>query len=460
MRRRTDTLFNILTVVSDGAMAYLAFFVAYQVYLRLRPGSPPFQSYISMAVVHAVTLVLVFFFARLYHRARSVSQFDQITSLLGASSIGIVMTVAFTQLLLPSIDYSRWVIVLVWLATLLLVTLARLFLGAFQAFLRSRGIGAWRILIVGAGDTGRLVADRILKSPNLGYQLVGFIEDRPNRTGRPDVPLLGGLDDLEAVIVQRRVDEVIIAQLEATHDQLLDIIARCHSGKVSIKVFPDVFQIMASEVTIGHLDGLPLLTVRDVALQGWKRTLKRGVDIAFSLLLLIVLSPILLFIALLIKLDSRGPVFYTQERIGLDGRPFPVIKFRTMLHTPDSDKPGWTVANDPRRTRLGSFLRRTSLDELPQFMNVLIGDMSVVGPRPEQPAYVEMFRRQFPRYMERHREKAGITGWAQVNGLRGDTSIAERTKYDLWYIENWSLWLDFKIMLKTLPVFFRDRSAY
>ena len=460
MRRRTDTLFNILTVVSDGAMAYLAFFLAYQVYLRFRPGSPPFQSYISMAAVHTVTLVLVFFFARLYHRGRNVSQFDQVTSLLGASSIGIVMTVAFTQLLLPSMDYSRWVIVLVWLATLLMVTTARLFLGAFQAFLRARGVGAWRILIVGAGDTGRLVADRILKSPNLGYQLVGFIEDRPNRSGRPDVPLLGGLDDLEKVIVQRRVDEVIIAQLEATHDQLLDIIARCHSGKISIKVFPDVFQIMASEVTIGHLDGLPLLTVRDVALQGWKRTLKRGVDIAFSLLLLIFLSPLLLFIALLIKLDSRGPVFYTQERIGLDGRPFPVIKFRTMLHTPDSDKPGWTVPNDPRRTRLGTLLRRTSLDELPQFMNVLIGDMSVVGPRPEQPAYVEMFRRQFPRYMERHREKAGITGWAQVNGLRGDTSIAERTKYDLWYIENWSLWLDFKIMLKTIPVFFRDRSAY
>ena len=460
MRRRTDTLFNILTVVFDGGVAYLAFFLAYQVYLRFRPGSPAFQNYIPMAGVHAVTLVLVFFFARLYHRTRSQSQFDEVTKLLGAASMGIVMTVAFTQLLLPSIDYSRWVIVLVWLMTIILVTAARLFLGAFQGFLRARGIGAWRILIVGAGDTGRLVADRILKSPNLGYQLVGFIEDRPNRTGRPDVPLLGGLDDLEKVINQRRVDEVIIAQLEATHDQLLDIIARCHSGKVSIKVFPDVFQIMASEVTIGHLDGLPLLTVRDVALQGWKRTLKRGVDIAFSLLLLIFLSPLLLFIALLIKLDSRGPVFYTQERIGLDGRPFPVIKFRTMLHTPDSDKPGWTVANDPRRTRLGTLLRRTSLDELPQFMNVLIGDMSVVGPRPEQPAYVEMFRRQFPRYMERHREKAGITGWAQVNGLRGDTSIAERTKYDLWYIENWSLWLDFKIMLKTLPVFFRDRSAY
>ena len=460
MRRRTDTFFNLLTVVSDGGMAYLAFFLAYQVYLRFRPGSPAFQNYIPMAVVHAVTLVLVFFFARLYHRTRNLSQLDAVTSLLGASSIGIVMTVAFTQLLIPGIDYSRWVIVLVWLMTITLVTAARLFLGTLQGFLRARGIGAWRILIVGAGDTGRLVADRILKSPNLGYQLVGFIEDRPNRTGRPDVPLLGGLDDLEAVIVQRRVDEVIIAQLEATHDQLLDIIARCHSGKVSIKVFPDVFQIMASEVTIGHLDGLPLLTVRDVALQGWKRTLKRGVDVAFSLLLLIFLSPILLFIALLIKLDSRGPVFYTQERIGLDGRPFPVIKFRTMLHTADSDKPGWTVANDPRRTRLGTLLRKTSLDELPQFMNVLIGDMSVVGPRPEQPAYVEMFRRQFPRYMERHREKAGITGWAQVNGLRGDTSIAERTKYDLWYIENWSLWLDFKIMLKTIPVFFRDRSAY
>ncbi len=460
MRRRTDSLFSFLIMLMDAGMAWLAFFVAYAVYLRFRPASPPFANYAAMAAIHAAALVVVFFFAKLYHQARSLSRLDEATSIIGSSSIGIVMTVAFTTLLLPWLDYSRWIIVLTWLMTIVLVIAGRLVLGGVQSFLRARRIGAWRILIVGAGNTGQLVADRILRSPRLGYQFVGFVEDRPNRLNQPGVKILGPTDHLEDLIAREKVDEVIIALPDASDDELLDIIARCHGGKASIKVFPDVFQIMASEVTIGHLDGLPLLTVRDVALQGWKRTLKRGVDLILSLIALILLSPIMLLVALLIKIDSRGPVFYTQERMGLDAIPFPMVKFRSMQHSPEAEKPGWTIPDDPRRTRLGSFLRRTSLDELPQLINVLIGEMSIVGPRPEQPAYVEHFRRQIPRYMERHREKAGCTGWAVINGLRGDTSIEERTKYDLYYIENWSLWLDFKIMLKTIPLFFRDPKAY
>ncbi len=460
MTRRNETLANVLTALLDAAMAWLAFFLAYQAYLRFRPGSPPFQNYMPMAALNAVTIVVVFFFARLYHQSRSQSTLDEVTRIIGAGSIGVVLTVAFTTLLFPGLDYSRWIIVLTWLLTLLLLSVERMALAGLGSYLHRQRIGVDRLLIVGAGDSGRVVADRVLRSPELGYQLVGFVEDRADRTGRPDVPILGGTDDLERIIEREGIDEIIIALPNATHEEMLDIIARCHTGRTSIKVFPDVFQIMASEVSIGHLDGLPLVTVRDSALQGWKRTLKRGVDLTFSTFLLVILSPLMLLLAALIKLDSRGPAFYTQERIGLDGRTFPVIKFRTMVHTSGSDQPGWTVAHDPRRTRMGRLLRRTSLDELPQFINVLLGDMSIVGPRPEQPTFVEQFRRQFPRYMERHREKAGITGWAQVNGLRGDTSIAERTKYDIYYIENWSIWLDFKIMLKTVPLFFRDRAAY
>ncbi len=247
---------------------------------------------------------------------------------------------------------------------------------------------------------------------------------------------------------------------EASHQEILTVISRCEREKVSIKVFPDVFQIMASEVSIGDLGGLPLLTVRDIALRGWKLTLKRAVDLIGSAVGLVVLSPLLMLVAFLIKLDSPGPVFYAQERMGLDAKSFWTLKFRSMLKDAEAETgPVWATKDDPRRTKIGAFIRRFSIDELPQLINVLLGEMSLVGPRPERPVFVEQFRQSIPRYMDRHREKAGITGWAQVNGLRGDTSIAERTKYDLWYTENWSLLLDFKIILRTLIRVFTEYNA-
>jgi exopolysaccharide biosynthesis polyprenyl glycosylphosphotransferase len=217
---------------------------------------------------------------------------------------------------------------------------------------------------------------------------------------------------------------------------------------------------MAGQVTIGDLGGLPLLTVRDIALRGWRLIAKRTLDLVGSFFALVVLSPLIMLMALLVKIDSHGPAFYAQERMGLNGRPFMMLKFRSMRTDAEADGPGWTVENDPRRTRLGGVLRKLNIDEFPQFINVLIGDMSLVGPRPERPVWVEQYRRSIPRYMDRHWEKGGLTGWAQVNGLRGDTSIPERIKYDLWYIENWSLLLDIKIIIRTAFNFFRSPNAY
>ena len=282
-------------------------------------------------------------------------------------------------------------------------------------------------------------------------------------TGPPMVlglPVLGKPADLPRIIEEREVDEVIICLPEASHDELMHIISWCERERVGIRTYPDVFQIMAQEVSISDLAGMPLLTMRDVALRGWHLALKRTVDVVISGVGLVLLSPLLMLTALLIKLESPGPVFYVQERMGLDAKPFQMIKFRSMRADAERSGPGWTTADDPRRTRLGTFIRRFSVDELPQLINVLVGDMSLVGPRPERPVYVEQFRQSIPRYMDRHREKAGITGWAQINGLRGDTSIAERTKYDLWYIENWSLALDFRIIMRTMLKVFSDRSAY
>jgi len=306
-----------------------------------------------------------------------------------------------------------------------------------------------------------MILNIIRNSPRLGYEVVGFIDNDPNLKEVDGVPVLGDINVLAQAIRDTRTDEVIIALPHAPHQEVLDIVYRCDGLKVDIKVFPDLFQIMASEVSIGDLNGLPLMSIRDVALRGWRLAVKRAVDLVFSAAALVFLSPFMLLTALLIKLDSEGPVFYVQDRVGLDGKVFPCIKFRTMRVDAEAESgPVWATKDDPRRTRLGAFLRRFSIDELPQFINVLLGQMSIVGPRPERPVFVEQFKTLVPRYMERHREKAGITGWAQVNGYRGDTSIEERTRYDLWYVENWSLLLDFKIMFKTIWAVLKGDNAY
>jgi exopolysaccharide biosynthesis polyprenyl glycosylphosphotransferase len=259
-----------------------------------------------------------------------------------------------------------------------------------------------------------------------------------------------------------QIQQVIIALPDAQRTELVDLITLCQRGSVDVKVYPDMFSYMAGNMNLEELGGTPLLTVRDIALRGWKLSLKRALDMFGAFCGLIVLSPFMLLTALIIRLESKGAVFYSQERMGLDGRPFPMIKFRSMREDAEAQGPGWTTENDPRVTRIGKFMRSTNWDEIPQLINVLVGQMSLVGPRPERPIYVQEFRQHIPRYMERHREKAGMTGWAQVNGLRGDTSIAERTAYDLWYVENWSLWLDIKIIIRTVfqTIMRRDKNAY
>jgi Undecaprenyl-phosphate glucose phosphotransferase len=376
----------------------------------------------------------------------------------------MLLTVALLGLGLRNFDPHRRFILYAWAINIGLLTLLRGIHAQIQWSAQARGFGDDRVLIIGAGEVGQMLLQKIRQNRKLGYQVVGIVDNGRaiNVQHFLDTPVMGVIADIPWIIERHAIDEVIIGLPESSHQELVGIISLCEREKVGIRVFPDVFQIMASEVGIGDLGGLPLLTIRDVALRGWKLTLKRGIDLVFSLVGLILLSPFMLLMALMIKLESPGPVFYVQERMGLDARPFRILKFRSMRLDAEAGGPGWTVEDDPRRTKLGAFLRRFNIDELPQLVNVLIGEMSMVGPRPERPVYVEQFRQIIPRYMDRHREKAGLTGWAQVNGLRGDTSIAERTKYDLWYIENWSLGLDIKIVLRTIVQWMmgKDENAY
>jgi len=459
MKRRAAILFTLVLALSDAEMIALAFYLAY--WLRRSVAVPPpvniapFRDYLAMMGLQVATMLVVCFFSRLYDFKRSMSRLDEFYRLFAAISIGMIATIAFTTLLFKNstleLDFPRVMVVYAWLLTVVLVTTSRSLLAFVRNALRKRGLWAVRLLIVGTDDVGRMILQKIRQMPRLGYVVVGFVDGdaEPNQEIM-GVPVLGGVDNLPELIRDHEVEEVIIGRPELSHQELLTIISRCERGQVGIKIFPDLFQIIATELSIGDLGGLPLLTVRDIALRGWKLTLKRAVDLVGSTVAMVILSPFLALVALAIKLDSPGPVFYAQERMGLDARPFWCLKFRSMRTDAEKNGPGWTTEKDPRVTRLGTFIRRFSVDELPQLINVVLGDMSLVGPRPERPVYVQQFRRSIPRYMDRHREKSGLTGWAQVNGLRGDTSIAERTKYDLWYIENWSLWLDFKIMLRTI----------
>jgi exopolysaccharide biosynthesis polyprenyl glycosylphosphotransferase len=460
LQQHYRTLVTALLVVVDAVSILLAMYLAFKLRAWLPIPEPArinqrFLIFLPVVAVQIGCVILCFFFARMYHRRRTRYSSDELTAIFSAASIGTLLSIAVTTLAFRSdsvlSNFPRVSLVYAWLLTVLFVIVARGLQARVQRLLQMRGFGRTRVAVIGAGEPAATVIQRIQQTPRLGYDIVGIVSTAPDGARAwPEVRSLGGVDDIGDVIERERVDEVIIAVPEASSEELLRVISKCDRSSIGIKVVPDMFQIMAGQMSIGELSGLPLLNMRDVALRGWKLTLKRGIDIIGSALGLVLGAPFFFIMAALVKLDSPGPALFSQERMGIDGARFHVIKFRTMRIDAEKSGPQWTTKNDPRRTRLGAFLRRTNIDELPQLINVLLGDMSLVGPRPEQPFYVEQFRASIPRYMERHREKSGLTGWAQVNGLRGDTSIEERTKYDLWYIENWSVWLDIKIILLTV----------
>jgi Undecaprenyl-phosphate glucose phosphotransferase len=402
-----------------------------------------------------LVFMVAFFGTGLYALRRGVSRIDEAFKIVVAISLGLIgsMVVGY---LLPTVTGNRvpftpLVLVLCWAAAVGATIFLRLLYRTALHMARRRGFDTRRVVIVGAREPGQVIADTITRAPELGYRVQGFLSDSvPVGTVVHEIPVLGRTNSLGRVVRATQADEVIIALSGRSSFEVLDIVALAEDEAVEIKIYPDAFQLIVNnEVTVGDVSGLPLLPVKNVALNNpLNRGMKRALDIVVAALVLVCFSPIMLLIALLIRLESPGPVFFIQERVGLDGKPFPTIKFRTMR--PDAPALGsWTVENDPRITALGAFLRRYSLDELPQFMNVLRGEMSVVGPRPEQPVWVEKFSQSIPRYVRRHKQKAGITGLAQVNGLRGDTSVEERTRYDLYYVENWSLLFDIKIIIKT-----------
>ena len=325
------------------------------------------------------------------------------------------------------------------------------------------GIGLKRILIAGSGELGRLVADKILEHRELGYQIVGFIDERAvgDHLGYRGLPLLGTIDEAAEISQREAIDHLYVALPPEQHLLMIQLIESTSREMVDVKVVPDLLQVIALRARLEDLDGVPVINVNDVPLQGFNAIVKRAIDVAISWVALLILAIPLAIVALLVKATSRGPVFYRQERMGLDGKPFTIVKFRSMSDDAEKDTgPIWAQHNDPRVTPFGRFLRRSNFDELPQLWNVLRGDMSIVGPRPERPHFVEQFKHRIPQYMLRHKVKAGLTGWAQVHGWRGNTPLEKRIEYDLYYIENWSVRLDLKIMWLTVIKGFFHKHAY
>ncbi|MBW1713816.1 MAG: undecaprenyl-phosphate glucose phosphotransferase, partial [Deltaproteobacteria bacterium] len=359
-------------------------------------------------------------------------------------------------------SYSRIVFTYFFIITTLILPLSRIWLR--RLFLASRRPGyQTRALIVGCDELGQRTAERLSDRPELGVEVVGFLaaESRINPRRVCNLPILGVYDDVAKVIHQHGVGLVLIAlpfDFQQRIGHILDLIA---DEMVEVKLVPDFYRFTSLGGSVEEFDGLHIISLRESPMHGWNRVLKRGLDILVAGLSLAVVWPVMLLTALAVKLTSRGPVFYVQARMGLDGRIFKMYKFRTMrVGAEQHTGPVWAQPGDSRRTPLGRFLRRFSIDELPQLIHVLKGEMSLVGPRPERPELIENFRRSIPRYMLRHKMKAGMTGWAQVNGLRGNTSLEDRIDHDLEYIQNWSLGFDVKVLAKTLWSVVVDKHAY
>jgi Undecaprenyl-phosphate glucose phosphotransferase len=356
-------------------------------------------------------------------------------------------------------DYSRVVIVYFWIFSIASVSFARYAFREALRVARRRGYNLRFALVVGGGELAAGVVRRLKARPDTGIQILGLVGD--DKRAAAGVQSLGGFADLRAVLDAHEVDHVILALAHEEYGRLGGLLEAIGDEPVTIHVVPDLGRFTSLRGGVEEFEGLPFVHLRESPLYGWSRLAKRVFDLAFSLGVLALLSPALVALAAAVKLTSRGPILYGQERMGLDGQRFRMMKLRTMRVDAERETgPVWAAAGDDRRTPIGAFLRRFSLDELPQFINVLRGEMSVVGPRPERPVFVERFRRTVPGYMLRHKVKSGLTGWAQVHGLRGNTSLEKRIEYDIEYIERWSFWLDLKIIGLTVVRVLFDRNPY
>jgi len=459
----------------DALLVNIAFFLAYWVRYELQwfreveeAYYVPFRAYTPSALTLTAILLIVFVMERVYSPRRGRPWLDEMYVIFRGTVTGIATMILLSLVYRPSLQ-SRLIFAYDALIIVILLGASRLLIRAVMARLRKHGIGVDRLLVVGAGEIGRAVMRNIVAQPELGYQLIGFVDDAPEKahTDLGRIKALGDTGQISELISGLAIDEVAITLPWTARRKVLNIIAQCEKHNVRVKIVPDLFQLSLSQVDTDDINGVPLIGIKETSIRGWNLAIKRAIDIVGSILVLLLLWPFFALVALLIKLDSPGPVIFKQMRVGRGGKEFTVYKFRTMYKgaesyqaslqsLSESSGPLFKMRDDPRRTRVGRLLRRASLDELPQLYNVLRGEMSLVGPRPGMPAEVAQYQDW---HMKRLQASPGMTGLWQVSG-RSELTFDEMVLLDLYYIENWSLLLDFKILMRTIPAWLSARGAY
>ncbi len=446
-------LLDILAVALGGVLAF---------YLRF--GEWPLHPNYSVAVLLAALLTAVVFSRfGMYHSWRGKSRLFQLRMITVSWLSVLLFLIVIAFLTKTSATFSRQWLAIWCITTWGLLLLFRLALAQILRIMRRQGWNHRRIVIVGAGNLGRDVAGRIQEAPWTGLDIVAFIDDDKQLCGTSisGIEVKCGIPQLLTLIETEAIDEVWLALPFPAEKRIKQILHDLRHSTLTIRFVPDIFGFRLINHSIAEIAGLPILNLTESPMRGINRFIKALEDKTLALTILLLASPIMIWCAIGVKRSSPGPVFYRQVRVSWNGKPFNMLKFRSMPVEAERETGAvWAKPGEARATEFGAFLRRTSLDELPQFINVLKGEMSIVGPRPERPVFVEKFKDEIPLYMQKHLVKAGITGWAQINGWRGDTDLNKRIEYDLYYIEHWSLWFDLKIIILTIAKIFRDKNAY
>lgn len=459
---------NRAHVVVDGLIVagsyMLSYYIKFESFIgdRNPAGHLSMQTYFSALYFLVPGFLFLYYLVNLYTSRRALRLWDEFVDIVQANIVGVIgfYVVLF---MLKQNDFSRTMIVIFAVINVTVTTIAHGMLRKFLRYIRKKGYNIKHILLVGYSRAAEAYISRILENPQWGYDVAGVLDDFvPIDTSYHGVKVVGKIDQLGDYLTNGNYDEITITLPLDDYDRLEELVAQCEKSGVHTKFIPDYSSLFPSNPYTEDVQGLPVINIRYVPLtNAFNNLSKRCVDIFGSLLAIIIFSPVMLAAAIAVKATSKGPIIYKQERIGLNGEPFMMYKFRTMrVQTEAEEKKGWTTKDDPRVTKVGALLRKTSIDEMPQFFNIFIGKMSLVGPRPERPQFVEKFKEQIPRYMVKHQVRPGLTGWAQINGYRGDTSIRKRIDYDIYYIENWSMTFDFKIILGTIRYGFVNKNAY